>query len=91
MGDEIAQRHFNAEDYTRFRRRLDEETAAVQALFERGGFSERGDIAGFELEAWLVDAHGNPAPENERFLATLDNPLVVPELAAFNVELNGSP
>ena len=91
MGDEIAQRHFNAEDYTRFRRRLDEETAAVQALFEHGGFSERGDIAGFELEAWLVDAHGNPAPENERFLATLDNPLVVPELAAFNVELNGSP
>ena len=91
MGDEIAQRHFNAEDYTRFRRRLDEETNAVQALFENGGFSQRGDIAGFELEAWLVDADGNPAPQNERFLKALDNPLVVPELAAFNVELNGSP
>ena len=62
MGDEIAQRHFNAEDYTRFRRRLDEETDAVQALFETGGFSQRGDIAGFELEAWLVDADGNPPP-----------------------------
>ncbi len=91
MGDEIAQRHFNAEDYTRFRRRLDEETNAVRALFEDGGFSQRGDIAGFELEAWLVDAKGNPAAQNERFLAALDNPLVVPELASFNVELNGSP
>ena len=91
MGDEIAQRHFNAEDFTSFRRRLDRETAEVAQLFANGGFSERGDIAGFELEAWLVDAHGNPAPRNEHFLDALDNPLVVPELASYNVELNGSP
>ena len=91
MGDEIARRHFNAEDYTRFRRRLIAETDQVRALFQHGGFSQRGDIAGFELEAWLVDASGNPAARNEAFLAALDNPLVVPELATFNVELNGSP
>ena len=91
MGDEIAQRHFNAEDFTNFRRSLDRETEEVGRLFADGGFSERGDIAGFELEAWLVDAAGNPAPQNDRFLAQLDNPLVVPELATYNVELNGSP
>ena len=91
MGDEIAQRHFNAEDFTNFRRRLDRETAEVAKLFANGSFSERGDIAGFELEAWLVDADGNPAARNERFLNALDNPLVVPELASYNVELNGSP
>ena len=91
MGDEIAQRHFNAEDFTSFRRRLDHETEEVGKLFANGGFSERGDIAGFELEAWLVDAAGNPAPRNEHFLDQLDNPLVVPELASYNVELNGSP
>ena len=50
-----------------------------------------GDIAGFELEAWLVDGNGDPLPENERFLNHLNNPLVVPELANYNVELNGSP
>ena len=91
MGDEIPQRHFAAEDFTRFRRCLDRETDAVANLFANDGFSERGDIAGFELEAWLVDAQGNPAPRNEHFLAELHNPLVVPELASYNVELNGSP
>ena len=91
MGDEIRERHFNAEDFSRFRRRLDEETALVQALFESGGFSRRGDIVGFELEAWIVDRAGQPLAENQRLLEAIGNPLVVPELASFNVELNGSP
>ena len=91
MGDEIARRHFNAEDFTRFRRHLDQETALVGNLFAHDGFSHRGDIAGFELEAWLVDKQGQPAADNEAFLENLGNPLVVPELAAFNIELNGSP
>ena len=91
MGDEIARRHFNAEDFTRFRRHLDQETELVGNLFAQDGFSHRGDIIGFELEAWLVDETGQPAAENSAFLRNLDNPLVVPELAAFNIELNGSP
>ncbi|MDZ7734934.1 MAG: glutamate--cysteine ligase [Gammaproteobacteria bacterium] len=33
----------------------------------------------------------SPAPVNKEFLAYLNNPLVVPELAAFNVELNADP
>jgi hypothetical protein len=48
-------------------------------------------MGGFELEAWLVDADGRPAPVNEVFLRRLDNPMVVPELARFNVELNDHP
>ena len=91
MGDEIARRHFNAEDFTRFRRHLDQETDLVGSLFAHDGFSHRGDIVGFELEAWLVDQDGQPAAQNEAFLDELGNPLVVPELAAFNIELNGSP
>ena len=91
MGDEIRKRHFDAEDFSRFRRRLDAETALVGSLFEEDGFSHRGDIVGFELEAWIVDADGQPHPHNQELLAAIDNPLVVPELAAFNVELNGSP
>lgn len=91
MGDEIEHRYFDANDFSEFRRRLDEETAALAGLFARDEFSRRGDVAGFELEAWLVDDDGNPVPRNKAFLEALNNPLVVPELAAFNVELNGSP
>jgi hypothetical protein len=91
MGDEIQRRYFDAEHFSTFRARLDEETELLRQCFETGRFSPRGDVAGFELEAWLVDGHGDPLPANDRFLALLDNPLVVPELAAFNIELNGSP
>ena len=91
MGDEIQRRHFDAEDFRRFRRNLDAETHLVADLFERSELSGRGDMVGFELEAWIVNAEGHPHPENERLLGIVDNPLVVPELAAFNVELNGSP
>jgi gamma-glutamylcysteine synthetase len=91
MGDEIERRYFDAEDFSGFRARLDEETVLLRDLFSRREFSERGDVAGFELEAWLVNDAGDPVPENLRLLETLNNPLVVPELAAFNIEFNGSP
>jgi gamma-glutamyl:cysteine ligase YbdK (ATP-grasp superfamily) len=91
VGDEIERRYFDAEDFSEFRKRLDEETALLTRQFGDGEFSDRGDVAGFELEGWLVDEKGDPVPDNERYLQALNNPLVVPELAAFNVELNGSP
>ena len=91
MGDEIQRRHFDAEDFRRFRRNLDTETHLVADLFDRDELSGRGDMVGFELEAWIVNAEGHPDPVNERLLEIVANPLVVPELAAFNVELNGSP
>ena len=50
-----------------------------------------GFVIGFELEAWLVDHGLLPAPINEAYLGALDDPLVVPELSRFNVELNGTP
>jgi gamma-glutamyl:cysteine ligase YbdK (ATP-grasp superfamily) len=91
MGDEIARTQFTADDFAVFDERLRAETTAIRALFEGDGFSPRGEVAGFELEAWLVDQTGKPAAINDHYLAELNNPLVVPELAAFNVELNGSP
>jgi gamma-glutamyl:cysteine ligase YbdK (ATP-grasp superfamily) len=91
VGDEIERRYFDAEDFSEFRARLDTETTLLRELFDQGEFSDRGDVAGFELEGWLVDERGDPVPNNDAYLEALDNPLVVPELAAFNVELNGSP
>lgn len=91
MGDEIAQRQFSTSDFERFEERLRAETDEIGELFDQQGFSPRGEVAGFELEAWLIDSQGRPAGINDHYLDELDNPLVVPELAAFNVELNGSP
>jgi hypothetical protein len=48
-------------------------------------------MGGYELEAWLVDNQSRPAPVNDIFLENLNNPMVVPELARFNVELNDHP
>ena len=91
MGDEISRRYFDAEHFSAFRQRLDEETELLRRHFRQQEFSTRGDVAGFELEAWLVNEDCDPVPRNEEYLARLNNPLVVAELAAFKVELKGSP
>ena len=91
MGQEIERTHFRPEDFRRFEQALARETEVLETWFREGLFSRRGGMAGFELEAWLVDEAGRPAPRNEEFLAAMDDPLVVPELARFNVELNGAP
>ena len=48
-------------------------------------------MLGFEIESWIVDHNYFPASINQRLLETLAQPLVVPELSRFNVELNCEP
>jgi gamma-glutamyl:cysteine ligase YbdK (ATP-grasp superfamily) len=48
-------------------------------------------MGGFEVEAWLVDKNALPAPVNEKFLMQLNDPMVMHELASFNIELNVIP
>ncbi len=92
MGQEIESARFNKQDFARFGKRLAEETALLQQWFDQHAFSERHAVGGFELEAWLVDRQGEPAPINEEYLALLgDSALYSPELSRFNVEINSSP
>jgi hypothetical protein len=91
MGQEIATSYFTPADFERFGERLRAETALLTQWFEQGLFVAERQMAGFELEAWLVGKDFLPAPVNERFLHRLTNPLVVPELARFNVEINATP
>jgi gamma-glutamyl:cysteine ligase YbdK (ATP-grasp superfamily) len=91
MGKEITRSHFHKRDFSAFEARLREETRLLREWFERGVFSGMHDIGGFEVECWLTDPEGFPAPINERFLEIVDSPLVVPELARFNVEINTPP
>ena len=91
MGQEINSTRFAAEDFRRFGAALRQETALARQMFAEHGFAPRARRAGFELEAWLLDHNHFPKPCNQSFLAALADPLVVPELSRFNIELNGSP
>ncbi len=91
MGQEIAHSHFTDADFSRFNERLRIETALLRSWFRDATFSTRDRVAGLELEVWLIDAVGRPAPINAQLLKQLDDPLVVPELARFNVEINTQP
>ena len=91
MGQEISRSQFTPQDFQRFQTRLRQETAQLTDWFATGRFTPTSGIGGFEIEAWLVDRQGQPAPLNEAFLERLADPLVVPELSVFNIELNTPP
>lgn len=91
MGQEIEAARFTPDDFVGYAERLRAETALLGKWFAAGMFSPRDRMGGYELEAWLVDSQSRPAPLNDIFLKNLNNPMVVPELARFNVELNDHP
>lgn len=91
MGQEISDIQFSPGEFAAFRERLRAETALLATWFRDGRFSAASGTGGFELEAWLVDGAARPLGINAAYLERLANPLVVPELAVFNVELNSTP
>jgi hypothetical protein len=91
MGEEIQYSHFNKSDYQQFESHLKQETALLKSWFDNEQFSSSSLMAGYELEAWLINQTGNPAAINESFLKLANNELLSPELAKFNIELNVEP
>ncbi len=91
MGEEIKAVGFTSEDKARFAERLARETGVARDLFAAGKFSRGGHMLGFEIETWIVDHNYFPSSINQQLLEALDNPLVVPELSRFNLELNCDP
>lgn len=91
MGEEIQYSHFKRSDYQQFSSQLEEETSLLKSWFDNHRFSSAALTAGYELEAWLINQTGNPVAINEAFLNKANNPLLSPELAKFNVELNVEP
>ena len=88
-GDALATAHWGAD---RIGYRWSEGAVETTAFVLRALLAIDPDHALVEpATTWLADESGEPLPNNDAYLAALDNPLVVPELAAFNVELNGSP
>ncbi len=91
MGEEIHSSHFSEQDIAHYRASLENETALLRQWFAHAAFSPTGGIGGFEIETCLVDRSCRPTPLNTEFLQRLADPLVVPELARFNVEINTPP
>jgi len=91
MGQEIDAFRFTPADFAAFETHLRRETALLEAWFQEAIFTSAHKVGGCELEAYLVAADLGPAPIIEPFLERLDNPLVGPELATFNAEINSTP
>ncbi len=91
MGEEIKYSHFNKADYQQFLSQLEKETMLLKSWFDNHRFSSSPLMAGYELEAWLINKTGNPIAINDDFLKLADNALLSPELAKFNIELNVEP
>ena len=91
MGQEITVSKFDEGSFERFYQRLKLETERLRQLIENNGCSAKKPIAGFEVEAWLIDKQMLPAPVNDEYLKQLDNPMATHELAKFNIELNNTP
>ncbi|MBK1672448.1 glutamate--cysteine ligase [Ectothiorhodospira shaposhnikovii] len=91
VGQEIDHTHFKAGDFTRFQAHLEAETRLAREWLNQGRFTHGDPMAGFEIEAWLLDRHEGPAPLNEAFLQQFNDPMATPELAAFNIEVNTRP
>lgn len=91
MGQEIEKIQFRHRDFEQFKANLAKETDQLKTYFNRNRLSRRRNVIGLEAEAWLIDANGSPWAINDQFLNELNDPLVVPELAKFNFELNVAP
>lgn len=91
MGQEIDHSCFCQTDFETFMQRLTQETVLLSRYFDEDRFDDSPPVAGFELEAWLVNKDLQPAPLNKPFLEQLNSPLVSAELATFNVEFNVDP
>jgi hypothetical protein len=91
MGQEITTSHFSEDDFKSFRYHLQQETAELEQWFRDEALSSHSPVAGYEMEAWLIDPQANPSPCNEAFLSAAANPLYTAELAQFNIELNTEP
>jgi len=91
MGEEINYSRFNKTDYSQFKKKLCQETELLKQWFDGNYFSKKPLVAGYELEAWLVDRLGQPCAKNGQFLDAAKNDLLSAELARFTIELNVHP
>lgn len=91
MGQHFDKDSFTPDDHDVFRERLQKQILALKDVISKPGFSDGDSSFGAELELYIIDAQGRPAPKNQHLLETLNHPLLTEELNKFNLEINLSP
>ena len=91
MGQALEKDSFTDEEHKVFRSRLHEQLDALKGILKTPGFSDGPYSIGAELEMYLVDEQGLPAPKNQLLLNQLNHPQLTEELNRFNLEFNLSP
>ncbi|MBK1649197.1 glutamate-cysteine ligase family protein [Rhabdochromatium marinum] len=91
MGQEITDSRFTPADFAEFYRRLEQETDWLARLFAEDRLAKGPKKTGVELETYLIDRQAAPVDAIESVLAEVKDPLIVTELARFNLELNTYP
>src|SRR5690606_15912138 len=80
MGKDISNIKFTREDFQAFAARLKSETELLKRWRDEGRLASDPPRIGLELEIWLVDEAGRPAPCNTAVLAQAQEPLLTLEL-----------
>lgn len=78
-------------DLARAAQRLRDETDLLCALEARGALARRAPAAGLDVEAWLMDRTGRPAPQAGALIAALPDAALAPGRALFQVVLHVEP
>lgn len=91
MGLEIGQETFTESDFSIFRGRLRDSVRALRETLTIPGFGESEISTGAELEMFLMDSGGSPAPLNERIRKDVSDPRITLEVDRFNLEANLTP
>lgn len=91
MGKEITTRSYTREDRTRHRAAVHRCLDALEIMLDERLFVQEDWRTGVEIEMALVDRDGNPSYTNTEVLGRIDDPLFVPELGTFTIELNVEP
>ena len=91
MGAGVIKDHFTAEDYLDFSGRLEIQLAQLREQLKQPAFHRKLFSVGAELEIYLIDQEGFPAPVNQTLLDLANNPQFTYELSRYNLEINLSP
>lgn len=91
MGAGVIKDHFTDDDYLEFNGRLEIQLAQLREQLKRPAFHRKLFSVGAELEVYLIDDDGFPAPVNQTLLDLAKNPQFTHELSRYNLEMNLSP
>lgn len=91
MGIEIDHDRFRAEDFLRFRERLQHGLTALDTVLARPNFGRGERSLGVEVELFLIDDKSRPLPVSRQIVQDAANPLITPEMGEFDLEFSTPP